>query len=177
MTTTLNEARKSLHTSKAHTKFHLFLWGEEEAGRRGWRGLDGWEAVQLYLQKEHGLMPAQIQAMDADYVRFLLTEELTGWTIPQKYCGTPPSEISLKNDVAWSFLRQCLAEVPLNQITEELGDWLGEAKNLGDLDGREALEVYLCRVHGYTPSQVSEWSYETIRVLLERECAERRNQE
>jgi len=80
----LNEARHGLHVAEGNLKYSLVVFGDHLAKREKYRsGLDGLDAVHFYLMQKHGWLPRDVRSMSDDDLRFAMSEELAGWTLPK----------------------------------------------------------------------------------------------
>lgn len=77
------ETLKRLREAEADTNYALTVFGDHIAKREGYKEVDGLEAVHLYLVKKHHWLPSQVRAMSFDDLQFVLTEEMSGWTLPK----------------------------------------------------------------------------------------------
>ncbi len=76
----LNEIRKRLHHTEADLTYGLERFGDKLAVQEGYAGLDGLEAVRLYLIRTHHWTPAYVRSMTPEDMRFVLTVEMKGFT-------------------------------------------------------------------------------------------------
>jgi hypothetical protein len=67
--------------------FGLHLFGDHLAKREGYKNLDGMEAVHFYLIQKFHWLPAHVRAMSYDDLRFVLHQEMQGWTWPEEACA------------------------------------------------------------------------------------------
>ena len=81
MSKDLNELRQELHLQSGKLNYLLERFGDDLAKKEGYKDLDGMEAIWLYLIKTHHWTPAQVKAMHADDIRFILTTEMQGWVV------------------------------------------------------------------------------------------------
>ena len=80
------ETLKRLHEAHGNLNDLLEVFGLQLAEQRGWRELDGMEAVRYYLMQKHNWTPVQLREMSHEDLRFALSAEMQGWTAPS---GTP----------------------------------------------------------------------------------------
>ena len=78
----LNDARKRLHEALGASAYHLELFGDYLATTQKYRSLSGIEAVHYYLIGKHNWLPRDVRSMSYEDLRFVLAEEMAGWTIP-----------------------------------------------------------------------------------------------
>lgn len=82
-----NEARKKLYEVQGSLSYFLEVFGDQLGARQGWKNdLDGIDAVHYFLIQKHNWTPAQVRSMTHEDLRFALSEEMQGWTVPK---GTP----------------------------------------------------------------------------------------
>ncbi|ATH02743.1 hypothetical protein QVM54_27395 [Pseudomonas aeruginosa] len=73
-----------LHTLEGELAYSLTIFGDKLAKREGYRsGLDGMEAIHFYLVHKFGWPPAKVRAMSSEDIRFILQEEMHGFTLPK----------------------------------------------------------------------------------------------
>lgn len=77
----LDNARR-LHDATAGLDFCLDVFGDHLAQRENYRSVDGLDAVRFHLMQRHHWTPAQVRAMSPEDLRFALSEEMHGWTLP-----------------------------------------------------------------------------------------------
>lgn len=76
---------RRLHESEGNLAFHLAVFGDTIARREQYKsGLDGIEAVHFYLVHKFGWTPANVRAMSYEDMRFVLSEEMHGFTLPKE---------------------------------------------------------------------------------------------
>ncbi len=63
--------------------FCLDVFGDYLAEREGYKELEGIEAIHFYLVTKHHWLPAQVRSMSYVDMRFVLSEEMSGWTLPK----------------------------------------------------------------------------------------------
>ncbi len=76
---------EGLYGTEGKLDLHLHLFGDELAKREGYRGIDGFEAIQLYLITKYGWLPRDVRSMSREDIRLVLHREMEGWTLPEKY--------------------------------------------------------------------------------------------
>jgi len=74
---------KSLYVTEGELVYALAVFGDHIAKREGYKGLDGLEAVQFYLVTKFHWLPSQVRGMSYEDMRFVLAEEMSGWTLPK----------------------------------------------------------------------------------------------
>ncbi len=76
-----------LYAAIGEGMFHLDVFGDELAKRKGWRGIGGMEAIYLYLVQKHNWTPATVRSMNHEDLRLALHEEMQDWTLPKEARG------------------------------------------------------------------------------------------
>lgn len=71
-----------LHAAEGGLNYILVAFGDHIAQREGYKDADGLDAVHFYLIHKHHWLPRDVRAMSFDDLRFVLREEMTGWTLP-----------------------------------------------------------------------------------------------
>ncbi|MGX9460591.1 hypothetical protein ACWXWU_05030 [Shewanella sp. A14] len=77
------EQSKRFHTELGAQAYSLDVFGDELAEREKYKGLQGIEAVHLYICLKFCWKPSDVRAMTEQDLRFLLTQEMQGWTLPK----------------------------------------------------------------------------------------------
>lgn len=75
---------KRLYETEGALKYSLARFGDRIAEREGYRENDGIDAVHFYLMQKHGWTPATVLSMSDEHLRFALSEEMAGWTLPRE---------------------------------------------------------------------------------------------
>lgn len=78
----LRQSTKSFHESQGQMNYLLEIFGDDLARREGYANLDGIEAVYFYLIHKFSWLPRDVRSMTFDDIRFVLSQELEGWTVP-----------------------------------------------------------------------------------------------
>lgn len=79
------ETRKRLHDAEAGLAYSLDVFGDHLAKQQSYKaGLDGLDAVRYYLMQKHHWLPREVRSMSPEDLRFALSEELAGWTLPKE---------------------------------------------------------------------------------------------
>ena len=76
------DIRAQIHHSSGALHFTLEMFGDHIANREGYKAHDGLDAVRFYIINKHGWLPRDVITMNLDELRFLLEEEMHGWTLP-----------------------------------------------------------------------------------------------
>jgi hypothetical protein len=77
------ENLKRLHKAEGQLTYFLAVFGDELARREGYHDVDGMDAVHFYLIHKFGWLPRDVRAMSPEDLRFVLSEEMKGWTVPE----------------------------------------------------------------------------------------------
>lgn len=79
------ETLKKLHESEGNLAYALAVFGDTIAKREKYKdvGLIGMDAVHFYLVHKFHWLPKDVRAMTAEDIRFVLSEEMAGWTMPK----------------------------------------------------------------------------------------------
>lgn len=71
-----------LHHATGGLNFSLEVFGNHVAEREGYQENKGLDAIRFYLMEKHGWLPMQVNSMSMDDLRFAMSEEMFGWTLP-----------------------------------------------------------------------------------------------
>ena len=166
------DTQKLLHMAIAEERLSLVMFGDQIAKSEGYK-VDGFDAIYLYLFEKKGVDPARARKMHYEAIKFLLWKELDGWVrpAPHRVVEVPRHFSEAINNRYGTLLGVFAAQADIAYRTEKFGDFIGERERLG-VEGREALEIYLCRKFGFRPDEVSSWSWEVITSLLTPEISE-----
>ncbi|HZW26728.1 MAG TPA: hypothetical protein VFF26_14715 [Gallionella sp.] len=77
------ENLKRLYVTEGELTYSLAVFGDHIAKREGYKGVDGLEAVHFYLVTKFHWLPSQVRSMSYEDLRFVLSEEMSGWTLPK----------------------------------------------------------------------------------------------
>jgi len=77
-------ATKDLRHVEADMHVALDIFGDELAKRYKYKEHDGIDAVHFWIIERHHWMPSVVRAMNSEDLRFLLEEEMSGWTWPKE---------------------------------------------------------------------------------------------
>lgn len=81
------EAARRLAAAEGDLAYLLDVFGDTLAERHGYKSLEGMDAVHFFIVHKFNWTPAQVRAMSASDLRFLLLEEMQGWTAPKEALG------------------------------------------------------------------------------------------
>lgn len=84
------EVTRRLRVTEGELAYDLDVFGEELAKREGYKAVDGLDAVHLYLMNRHHWLPRDVRSMSFEDLRFALSEEMQGWTLPA--AARPPRD-------------------------------------------------------------------------------------
>jgi len=87
VTQEMNGIRKRLHDAQGNMAYILEVFGDDLAKREGYKDLDGMDAIHFYLIHKFNWLPRDVMSMSAEHIRFVLSQELAGWTLPQDARG------------------------------------------------------------------------------------------
>jgi len=76
----LNDARRRTHATTGNLNYILERFGDKLAKDRGYKDLDGMEAIWLYLITNYHWTPAYVKSMNTDDIRLVLSQEMKGFT-------------------------------------------------------------------------------------------------
>lgn len=80
-----NKYRYEGHQAQGGLMYCLEVLGDQLGKKHKWKNdLDGLDAVRFYLMQKHHWLPFQVRAMSGDDLRFAMSEELAGWTLPKE---------------------------------------------------------------------------------------------
>ena len=85
-TGTVQDATCRLRKAEAERAFHIDLFGDYLAKREGYKDHRGLDAVHFYLIQKYHWLPRDVHSLNLDDLRFVLAEELSGWTVPPEFC-------------------------------------------------------------------------------------------
>ena len=74
---------KKLHAVIGESNYNLEVFGFHLAETKGWKAMDGIEAVHYYLIQKYHWLPRDVRSMTYDEMRLALHEELQDWTLPK----------------------------------------------------------------------------------------------
>lgn len=77
------ENLKRLYEADGGLNYALVVFGDHIAKREGYKEVEGLEAVHFYLVTKYHWLPPQVRAMSFEDLRFVLSEEMSGWTLPK----------------------------------------------------------------------------------------------
>lgn len=79
------ENLKRLYDAEGGLAYALAVFGDTLAKREHYKdaGLDGMDAIHFYLIHKFHWLPKDVRAMSAEDIRFVLSEEMEGWVMPE----------------------------------------------------------------------------------------------
>ncbi|EOI6872144.1 hypothetical protein HL273_08900 [Yersinia enterocolitica] len=85
-------SRLVLHYSTANLNFSLECFGDHLAAEQSYpQGINGFEAIYLYLCRKYGWTINQCRAMKKSDIRLVLATEMKDWTLPEDAVSGSPS--------------------------------------------------------------------------------------
>ena len=81
------EVSKRLYEVQGQLAYSLDVFGDEIAKREKYKDLDGIEAIHFYIIHKFKWLPSYVKSMSSEELRFVLTEEMSGWTMPKNARG------------------------------------------------------------------------------------------
>jgi hypothetical protein len=89
----INQTRLDIHVLSGKLAFHLECFGEELARRKKYKKHTGMDAIHFHLVEKYHWLPSQVKALNADDLRFLMEEEMAGWTLPVEARDLKPQRV------------------------------------------------------------------------------------
>jgi hypothetical protein len=80
------ETLRRLYGAEDEQTYFLVVFGDHIAEREGYEDVGGIEAVHCYLAMKYHWQPSQLRTMSLEDLRFFLSEEMMGWTLPEAAC-------------------------------------------------------------------------------------------
>lgn len=77
------EIAQKLHSSQGGLSYFLDVFGDTLAKREGYKSLHGMEAIYFYLIHKFSWLPRDVRSMSIEDIRFVLSEEMDGWSAPK----------------------------------------------------------------------------------------------
>ncbi|MDA3946371.1 MAG: hypothetical protein PF439_06800 [Helicobacteraceae bacterium] len=77
------EISRNLHKAEGNLAYILDVFGDEIAQREGYKEVDGMDAIHFYIVNKFKWLPSVVKAMSSQDLRFILSEEMSGWTTPE----------------------------------------------------------------------------------------------
>ncbi len=78
------EAVKKMYEAESGLSYLLDVFGDELAKREGYKEVNGLEAVHFYIIHKFKWLPSVVKSMTNEDLRFILSEEMSGWTAPKE---------------------------------------------------------------------------------------------
>ncbi|MGD1472049.1 hypothetical protein ACP6H4_22290 [Vibrio harveyi] len=75
--------RRQVYKVDTDLAFSLDVFGDFLAEREGYKSLKGMDAVYFYLVHKFHWLPSVVKSMTINDLRFVLSEERHGWTMPK----------------------------------------------------------------------------------------------
>lgn len=157
----VDEARKRIHLAQAHLLFYLYKAGNRLATAKGYGGLKGIDAIARFLLERDGTPIERTLSASYESLKTQLSGELS------KYDEESRGKIE-PGSLDEATMNLLLAEAELAALLEEFGDELGQREKL-DVDGLEAIRVYLMHKHGFELAMLEALSPSALRKYLSKE--------
>ena len=77
------ETLKELYHAEGFLNYSLAVFGDHLAKREKYKEVEGIDAVHFYLIHKFHWLPSQVKGMSHEDMRFVLSEEMSGWTLPK----------------------------------------------------------------------------------------------
>lgn len=77
-----NKIRYELAKTNGKLAYSLDIFGDHIATREKYKSLDGMAAIHFYIVNKYRWPPSIVRTMSDEDLRFLLSEEMVGWTAP-----------------------------------------------------------------------------------------------
>lgn len=90
--------RWKLQRAIADLNYSLECFGDHLAQEKGYpSGIDGFDAVYLYLCEKYNWPIAQSRQMDKEDIRLALSQEMKGWTLPPeaRFGNSPQDDVEV----------------------------------------------------------------------------------
>jgi hypothetical protein len=78
------EVMSKLRALDGELAFSIDCFGDRIAQREKYKSHRGLDAVHFYLLGKHHWLPSQVRSLSWEDLRFLLEEEMAGWTLPKE---------------------------------------------------------------------------------------------
>jgi len=75
--------RHRMQVAQAGLNYSLECFGDHLAKQKGYKNLDGFDALRYYLMEKHHWLPAPARALSMEDLAFALHQERQGWTLPK----------------------------------------------------------------------------------------------
>lgn len=154
----------------AKRKLHLSILGDQLAEKERYAE-DGMDALYLYIFEKYAILPSRSAAMRVDAISNILFREMREWKLPAEYRDVKIPEGTDTRDVMGLRLAQFTAEADMSYHLELFGDYISESEGYS-VDGRKAVEIYVCRKFGFLPYEVEDWSHQTLMKISDPEFSQ-----
>jgi hypothetical protein len=78
------ELLRKVHSYDGEFTYHLAVFGDFIAKREGYKEHKELDAVYFYLVQKYSWPLSQVRGMSIEDIRFLLEEEMNGWSLPEE---------------------------------------------------------------------------------------------
>ncbi|CAH1522355.1 conserved hypothetical protein [Vibrio owensii] len=75
---------RKLRQAEGELVYSLDVFGDHIAEREGYKSVEGIEAIHFYLIHKFNWQPSAVKGMSFEDLRFILSEEMHGWTLPKE---------------------------------------------------------------------------------------------
>ncbi|AUV88515.1 hypothetical protein C1N50_20405 [Vibrio campbellii] len=75
---------RKLRQTEGELVYNLDVFGDHIAEREGYKSVEGIEAIHFYLIHKFNWQPSAVKGMSYEDLRFILSEEMHGWTLPKE---------------------------------------------------------------------------------------------
>ncbi|MFN9645855.1 MAG: hypothetical protein ACK6BG_12235 [Cyanobacteriota bacterium] len=81
-----NENLECYYKTEGRLAYCLAIFGDHIARREGYKSdnLQKMDAVYFYLIHKHNWLPRDVKSMSYEDLRFVLDEEMQGWSLPEE---------------------------------------------------------------------------------------------
>lgn len=83
MSTEQYKTLRKFHLTQGELAYGLEVFGDELAKRQGYKEHRGMDTIHFYLLQKFSWPLSHVRGMSADDIRFILAEEMHGWTLPK----------------------------------------------------------------------------------------------
>lgn len=70
------------YQAEGNLAYMLDVYGDTIAAREGYKSVNGIDAVHYYIIHKFHWLPSQVKSMSSEDLRFVLSEEMHGWSLP-----------------------------------------------------------------------------------------------
>lgn len=77
------ETLRQLHEADGGLNYCLAVFGDAVTKREGYKDVEGIDALHFYLVHKFRWLPRDVRSMSFEDIRFVLREEMHGWSLPK----------------------------------------------------------------------------------------------